>query len=92
MKLEYVSNPILLTSIRRSWSRVWKRLSSEGVVTTDLFVLEYVDCSEVELKYRYPWNFCLKVTVVATGEKFVATQMMSFRENDWRLYRVKGVK
>ena len=93
MKLEYADNPTLLTQIKRSHSHVSKRMQNgEKVVTTKLFMFEYVDCSEVELEYRYLWNFCLKVTVVATGKKFVITQIFSFGDDWWSLYRVKGVK
>jgi len=38
------------------------------------------------------WNSCLKVTVIATGEKLVVTQRFSFGQDDWTLYRLKGVK
>lgn len=90
MKLEYVSNKTLLTSIKKSHSRVWNRMSSEKVVTTDLFIFEYVDCSKIEVTSVHVRlrNFCLKVTVIATGEQFVATQRMSFNRSEWTLFRV----
>ena len=91
MKLEYVSNPALLTQIKRSHSHVWKKMRrTEKAVTTKLFVFEYVDCSKIEVtsvRARL-WNWCLKVTVIATGERFVVTQKMTFREDDWTLFRV----
>lgn len=91
MKLEYVSNPTLLTSIKRSHSRLSKRMRTEKVVTTNLFVFEYVECSKIEAfvnpVHVQLWNFCLKVTEAATGEKFVVTQKMWFREDDWTLFK-----
>lgn len=91
MKLEYVSNPTLLTSIKRSFSHLWKRIRVEKVVATKLFVFERVECSEIEA-YLDPvrvrlWNFCLKVTEVSTGDRFVVTQKMTFREDDWTLFK-----
>ena len=90
MKVEYVDDPTLLTSIKKSHSRVWNRMSSEKVVTTDLFVFEYVSCSEIEATpVRVGlWNFCMKVTVIATGERFVAAQRMGFKRSEWVLFRV----
>ena len=93
MKLEYVSDPTLLTRIKRSFAHV-KRLKEGEEFATKLFVFERVDCSKIEVdpvRVRL-WNFCLNVTVVLTGEKFVTTQRMSFRESHWTLYRVKGAK
>ena len=90
MRLEYVDNPTLLTSIKKSHSRVWNRMSSEKVVTAKLFVFEYVPCSKMEVIPARVclWNFCMKVTVVATGEVFVVTQRMSWQRSEWTLFRV----
>jgi len=88
MRLEYVTDPTLLTRIKRSYARVYKRLRTEKVVTTHLFVFEKMDCSKVEVTFKYLWNFCLKVTVVATGQRFVVTQRFSFGDDLWTLYRV----
>lgn len=90
MKLDRVNNRTLLTSIRRSYSRVWKRMQTEKTVTTNLFVFEYVDCSETEFEHKHLLNICLKVTVVATDEKFITTQRMFFGDDDWTLYRPRG--
>jgi len=94
MKLEYVDNKTLLTSIKKSHSHVWQKMSTEKVVTTDLFVFEYVPCSEIEVTPVRAClrNFCLKVTVIATGEHFVATQRMSFNRSEWTLFRVVEAK
>jgi len=89
MRPEYLNNPTLLTSIKRSYARVYKRLRTEKVVTTNLFIFEKMDCSEVEFKFVYLWNFCLKVTVVTTGEKLVITQRFSFGDDLWTMYRIE---
>ena len=91
MKLEYVDDPLLLTRIKRSYAHVRTKLSSEKVVATNLFVFEYVACSEIEVApvRRRSWNFCLKATVVLTDETFIVTQRMIFRIDEWVLYRVE---
>ena len=94
MKVESIMNPALLTRIRRSHAHVSNKMRTERAATTNLFLFEYMDCSDVEVApiYRRLWNFCMKVTVVATGERFIATQRMSFRENLWGLFRIMGGK
>lgn len=95
MKLEHVTNKTLLTSIKESHARTWQRMSTEKVVTTNLFVFEYVACSEIELEPEFMrvWNFCLKVTVIATGGRFVVTQRMAaFGRSEWTLYQVVEAK
>ena len=87
MKLEYVDDPKLLTRIKRSYAHIWKRMRTEKVVVTKLFRFEYLDCAEIELKYTYLWNFCRKVTVIATSKTYVVTQRMVFREDSWVQYR-----
>ena len=92
MKLEYVDDPALLTRIKRSYAHVWKRMRTEKEGSTRLFRFEYLDCGEIELKYKSLWNFCRRVIVIATGKMFVITQRMVFREDSWSLYRVKEDK
>lgn len=92
MKLEYVSNLTLRASIKKSYARISDRLRTEKVITTKLFVFEKMDCSELEAQSIYAWNSCLKVTVVATGEKLVITRRFSFGQHMWNLYRVVEVE
>lgn len=88
MKLDYVSNPTLLTRIKRSYSHISdEHLRTQKAVSTNLFVFEKLDCSKIKLEFTYLWNSCLKVTVTATGEQFVTTRRFSFGDDVWSLYR-----
>ena len=90
MKVEYISDPKLLTKIKRSLSFVRDRLLREGKTETPTFIFEYVECSKVEfevIRIR-EWNFCLKVTEKSTKKQFIVTQIMSFRDDVWTLFKV----
>ena len=81
--MKVVHNDKLLTSIRRSFSRVAIKLRDHGHVSTRLYDFKQEDHSK--FVNRYNWVF--SVIVKDTSEKYFITQRFLFRQNEWTLYK-----
>lgn len=86
MKLERHDDKKLLTSIGRSyWSINFER-RREGLVTTKLFTFEKLDCKNFD--FHWSETTCVKVTVLSTGQSYIATHGFSFGTSTWGLWKV----